>query len=282
MIQLDAASLPYPQIQYSHPGNRNDVNPNSARWNLVRTRFLRGSNKDFRWKLLVAPFVNPKKRLTTAQDFITAFNTGVTATGVCSNSTHQDNPILLRDLEETTLLNALKSILDDKSNRVPDIVVLLLNQKDQDAYSKFKYLADKVVVLQSICATATNFLKQKDPSQYMANVAMKANLKMAGVNHSTDGISHYLRNTLVLGADVTHPGNGALHGTPSIAAVVGSYEDNGGRFIGRMRLQEAKQEVSVHHFLATVHPLTVPDHRRFDGHGSRDSRGLEATKRKMA
>ncbi|CAN9434596.1 unnamed protein product [Alternaria alternata] len=79
--------------------------------------------------------------------------------------------------------------------------------------------------------------------QYMANVAMKENLKMAGINHSAQGVEEQLENTIVIGADVTHPGSGALQGTPSIAAIVSSLEANGGRFRGNMRLQSAKQEI---------------------------------------
>jgi eukaryotic translation initiation factor 2C len=79
--------------------------------------------------------------------------------------------------------------------------------------------------------------------QYMANVAMKANLKGAGINHSAPGVSNWLSNTLVIGADVTHPGSGALEGSPSVAAMVGSLEASGGRFRGKMELQPGKQEV---------------------------------------
>tara|TARA_R110002003_G_scaffold138_10_gene12728 strand:+ start:9272 stop:9577 length:306 start_codon:yes stop_codon:yes gene_type:complete len=37
--------------------------------------------------------------------------------------------------------------------------------------------------------------------------------------------------------DVTHPGPGSLFGTPSIAAIVGSVDQYGGKFLGSMRLQ---------------------------------------------
>ena len=38
-------------------------------------------------------------------------------------------------------------------------------------------------------------------------------------------------------SDVTHPSPGSLLGTPSIAAIVGSVNQNGGKFLGSMRLQ---------------------------------------------
>lgn len=38
-------------------------------------------------------------------------------------------------------------------------------------------------------------------------------------------------------SDVTHAGPGSLNGTPSIAAIVGSVDKDGGKFLGSMRLQ---------------------------------------------
>ncbi|PZC92364.1 Piwi domain containing protein [Pyrenophora tritici-repentis] len=49
--------------------------------------------------------------------------------------------------------------------------------------------------------------------------------------------------TLVLSADCTHLGSGALAGCPSIVAVVSSLEANGGRFRGKLKLQSGRQEI---------------------------------------
>ena len=99
-------------------------------------------------------------------------------------------------------------------------------------------------VVPSICITEAN-MTRAHPAQYMANVAMKANLKVTGINHSTPGIEELLNNTFVLGADCTHLGSGALVGNPSVAAVVGSLTKNGGRSCGRFQLQAPKLEVCI-------------------------------------
>jgi eukaryotic translation initiation factor 2C len=72
---------------------------------------------------------------------------------------------------------------------------------------------------------------------------MKANLKFAGINHTADGVSNWLDKTLVIGSDLTHPGNGAVDQCPSIAAVVSSVGKDGGLFYGRLWLQR-KSDVS--------------------------------------
>lgn len=58
-------------------------------------------------------------------------------------------------------------------------------------------------------------------------------------------MSRHTVDTIVIGADVTHPGNSATSGTPSIAAVVGSIDDNFMKFPGSMRLQSGRKEDMV-------------------------------------
>jgi len=48
---------------------------------------------------------------------------------------------------------------------------------------------------------------------------------------------------MMVGIDVTHPGPGAREGTPSIAAVVASVDDNFVQFPASMRIQESKKEM---------------------------------------
>jgi hypothetical protein len=58
----------------------------------------------------------------------------------------------------------------------------------------------------------------------MANVAMKVNIKTGGVNHSVSKPHPILKDTLLLGADATHPGGTSNPGTPSVAAVMSSLD----------------------------------------------------------
>ncbi|EMC99396.1 hypothetical protein BAUCODRAFT_65525 [Baudoinia panamericana UAMH 10762] len=53
------------------------------------------------------------------------------------------------------------------------------------------------------------------------------------------------RTTIVIGADVTHPGVTSAEGTPSIAAVVGSVDDQFTQFPGSTRLQRSRKEEIV-------------------------------------
>jgi eukaryotic translation initiation factor 2C len=249
MIEIPNIRLQYPRIAYKSATFKT-ADENSGRWDLKNTKFLESgftnSKRLVRWKLITGPGIDPGS--ITA--LTTHFNEQLKQLGVCTDPQRLGAPVPVANLSYDGLRNALNDLIKDKDSYVPDIVILLLERSDQNIYSTFKYLTDKVFILQSICVTEEK-MKPKNSGwtnraalgQYMANVAMKANLKRAGINHSAHGVDQWLQNTLVLGADVTHPGSGAVPGSPSIAAVVGSLEASGGRFRGNMQMQAPKKEV---------------------------------------
>ena len=53
------------------------------------------------------------------------------------------------------------------------------------------------------------------------------------------------KKTIMVGIDVTHPGPGSRDGSPSIAAVVASVDDNFVQFPASLDIQKGKQEVRV-------------------------------------
>jgi hypothetical protein len=104
--------------------------------------------------------------------------------------------------------------------------------------------------------------------QYMRNVSMELNLKLGHTNHSvalpgdvkqllflsptqtpvgTTTAGEQSRkpvlDTIILGADVTHPLKGSS--ISSIAAVVGSVDEYFSRYAGSVRYQQGGKEVST-------------------------------------
>ncbi len=87
-------------------------------------------------------------------------------------------------------------------------------------------------------------------------LSLKINFKLKGVSHKIEhsdfhgqGISGAKLNTMIVGADVTHPGQG-IDNCPSMAAVVATDDEVSSRYLGSARLQKGRQEVS-----ATLNPL---------------------------
>jgi hypothetical protein len=155
-----------------------------------------------------------------------------------------------------SITDALSLLFPPMTNNADRTVVfLVLRKKNTQTYHHFKDLTDRTFGIHSICLTEEpNFRYDKKQYknvpfgqfQYFGNVMMKFNLKFGGINHSTAAVRSRTMNTLVLGADLSHPGPGSINGCPSIAAIVGSVDDDGGRFLGSMRLQtknESDREV---------------------------------------
>ncbi|KAF2865540.1 hypothetical protein BDV95DRAFT_554523 [Massariosphaeria phaeospora] len=251
MLEIPAARLQYPPILYRNHAYPATADYGTGRWNLANKSFYtQGCAREVRWTLLVARgLVNSDNTIYT---YTAEFNNQLRQCGVCPSSSRMGQPVFMANVSETEIRRHLTNIVKPRGG--PDIVVLLLPRKDQDAYSTFKYLADKVFFVQAICLTEEKNLRNRGPQplrQYMANVAMKANLKMAGINHSAAGLDDVLKDTFVIGADITHPGSGAIEGCPSIAAVVGSVDETGGKFLGSLGLQDNID--MVQYFESMVH-----------------------------
>lgn len=86
----------------------------------------------------------------------------------------------------------------------------------------------------------------KNPNmQYFGNVLLKINTKIGGRNVQLANTPAILQQpTMVLGADVTHPGplSGGSSTTPSIAAVVASMDQYVTQFTSSIRLQPPRCE----------------------------------------
>jgi eukaryotic translation initiation factor 2C len=156
------------------------------------------------------------------------------------------NYVDTRSVSDLQSRGNLETAIDQSSLKHKNIkfLLLLLQRKDATAYARFKDLADRKYGYHSICMTERIF--QDKIGEKMGNIMMKANLKTEGSNHTiAEGVlQDIMKDTLVLGADVTHPNSSSIIGCPSIAAIVGSVDDHAGRFLGSMRLQsEGKKEV---------------------------------------
>lgn len=188
--------------------------------------------RDFKYTILCGPNVQPPDQATCDARLSAQFSKcGLTA----QQCIRIPNTVL-----HTSLPSTNQAVMEERLRQAEkagaNLVILLLKGHDVAAYRNFKDLADRTFGLQSICMTLK---RGKDAALYetMTNIMMKVNLKFGGINHVVDGVSRWLKNTMVIGADLVHPGPGSYPGTPSIAAIVGSVDYFGGKCLGSLRLQ---------------------------------------------
>ena len=156
----------------------------------------------------------------------------------------------------------IKSAKKPANSQLPNFLMVLLSSDDKNVYNHIKFLVDCKFGIPTVCCQSEKIQKEKGQMQYLGNIALKANLKTGGRNHElgSDALGFLGTDSIVLGADVTHPtAKVSVKHTPSIAAVVGSYENTYSLYPGSLRLQKSRQEVShppaPPPFLPTNNPL---------------------------
>ncbi|KAK2871996.1 hypothetical protein FQN49_002632 [Arthroderma sp. PD_2] len=139
-----------------------------------------------------------------------------------------------------------------KSTRVFTIIVL--PRYDAELYSQVKYFADVKYGCHTLCvvpkppknSSSGAPLEISTQPSYLANLALKINLKLGGVNHQLETVhnSQPLSRTMYLGIDVTHStGTDSVSEAPSIAGVVANCDPMLGQWPASIRTQAHRVEM---------------------------------------
>lgn len=124
----------------------------------------------------------------------------------------------------------------------PQLIVCFLKEKNAWQYRQVKLFGDSMHGVATQCLSIDK-LTTKGNAQYYANVVLKINAKLGGINHAIGdrGPLFTKVTTMVMGADVTHPGMDSFE--PSIAAVVGSTNEHALGYAAEFSVQPGKQEI---------------------------------------
>ncbi|RYC61800.1 hypothetical protein CHU98_g4419 [Xylaria longipes] len=129
-------------------------------------------------------------------------------------------------------------------NRPKLILVVIPEAEMTVAYNRVKHVCDVTEGILNVCVLDSKFFKANP--QYLANVALKFNLKLGGRNHALDPSKQGFiaqKKTIVVGIDVTHPAPGSSSKAPSVAGVVASIDEWLGQWPADIRIQPARQEM---------------------------------------
>ncbi|KAI0685180.1 argonaute-like protein [Cytidiella melzeri] len=251
MAVVPGRILPPPNIRYGQGAPRVD---DRAGWNLRDVKFAVGGRLD-NWAVLLIrdrdrmEFQGPQD--PALRETITGFinmcrKSGVAVAGNPDNVVEAQLPPKSR--EQPIRADAVMAIRTAMTSvkKKPRFFLVILSNGDRHVYSGLKHLCDCYLDIATICVQVSKLRKDKGQLQYFANVALKLNMKMGGVNHRMEGQGATWLNqapTMLVGIDVTHPGFGTVKGTPSIAAVVASIDKDFGQFPASLRIQESKKEM---------------------------------------
>ncbi|KAL1794479.1 hypothetical protein ACET3X_007900 [Alternaria dauci] len=158
------------------------------------------------------------------------------APGVLDNA--KKRPELVETIRETIE----KGLLGQLSAK-PNFLLVLLPNQNVILYDVLKSLFDLKYGIRSVCCVGTKFANKSE--QYFANVAMKFNQKLGGVNHIVDikRMAPLDAQTIIFGIDVTHPSPGSSETAPSIAGVVASVDAMFSQYPASLRSQQGRKEM---------------------------------------
>ena len=135
--------------------------------------------------------------------------------------------------------NGLRSLFSQK----PNFLLILLADDNAVLYDCIKFVCDCQLGIPTVCNIVSKF--SKGQIQYFANVALKFNQKLGGVNHIVDpqALAPLDGKSILFGIDVTHPSPGSEESAPSVAGVVASVDGFFSQFPASMRVQQGRQEM---------------------------------------
>lgn len=249
MAVVPSRVLPAPRIEYQ----QGRPNVRDASWNIVDIKFQRGGTARS-WAVMIVQD-GGRGEFSGPQDpdlvpFLQTFSkkcvsSGIVGVGRPANVLATGRlPHIRQDPHRKQALAQVRRTLEALLRpAIPSFVLVLLSNTDNYIYPGIKRFGDVelgVHTLHMQVGKARGDSKKQD--QYFSNVALKVNTKLGGTNHLLDNSSMtWLRKmkTMVVGIDVTHPGPSSTRGTPSIAAVVASYDDNFTQFPASLLPQQA-------------------------------------------
>ncbi|KAK8924187.1 Protein argonaute 10 [Platanthera zijinensis] len=239
---IEARILPAPWLKYHDAGKERDCLPHVGQWNMMNKKMINGSTVS-RWAC-----INFSRNVqeTVARAFCSELGNMCQVSGMEFRS----EPVIPIYMARPELVEkALKYVYNASVSKGKELelLVVILPDSNGSLYGDLKRICETELGLISQCCLTKYVFKIS--KQYLANVALKINVKMGGRNTVLmDAISWRIPlvsdiPTIIFGADVTHPENGE-DSSPSIAAVVASQDwPEITKYAGLVSAQAHRQEL---------------------------------------
>lgn len=247
MITVPGRVLMPPTIKYR---GTTSVNSRGGSWNMQGVKFTTGATVP-PWTYLWIKrdrSIGHVEKFDQLQSILSEFQKMMNASGLIAPPVITGRIITL-DQKSAKMSNdeLIDSTLKAASaSQQIGLMFVILPDSDAAVYNTVKYAGDIKYGMHTICVLDKKVAKQERRDQYLANVALKVNSKLLGVNQSLDTAKLGIiaeGKTMVVGIDVTHPSPGSLSSAPSVAAVVASTDKYLSQFPCELSIQESRKEM---------------------------------------
>ncbi|KAI8363651.1 Piwi domain-containing protein [Mortierella sp. GBAus27b] len=260
MMTVPARVLPPPTIEFLDQGIER---PHLGAWQIHKSRKFKQAVRLESWGLLV--FDRQERVARNIDPFVRLLVEVLSSAGVSVIASRP--PIMYGQMQADIPreVESVRSRVEQEFRRPLQLLLVLLPSKGQIYPMVKAYCETNGRGLMTQCALLPKIQRAND--QYCRLLACKINTKLGGVVSTlaqNDLPFMEKRNTLIIGADVSHPSPGEDNNKPSIASVVASIDDNGYKFIGRLLLQDSRLEVIE--TLQTVIQEIIYSYKKTRGH----------------
>ncbi|KAI4335791.1 hypothetical protein L6164_014401 [Bauhinia variegata] len=224
LASVEARVLPAPWLKYHDTGREKEHLPQVGQWNMMNKKVINGSTVKY-WACIN---FSRSVQESTARGFCQQL---VQMCQISGMDFSQDPVIPIHSGRPDQVKKALKYVhcaaLDKLGGKELELLIAILPDNNGSLYGDLKRICETDLGLISQCCLTKHVFKIN--RQYLANVALKINVKMGGRNTVLlDALSWRIPlvsdiPTIIFGADVTHP-ESAEDSCPSIAAVVASQD----------------------------------------------------------
>jgi hypothetical protein len=238
LLSVQGRVLSPPKLFYHASSRESEIIPHQGAWNLKDKRVETGVNVQS-WAVVVLGRASESEVRAFLQELVTTCqDTGITFTPAA-----RQPPIITAGA--SGVAPACKQAFDRAATTFatpPQFMLVMLPSAEAFTYGQVKLCGDTQLNIPTQCMLLKH--ARRPNKQYCANLCLKINLKLGGTNVSLGRQLAFVtaRPTMVMGADVTHPGIGEMD-KPSIAAVVASQDIKMARYGAAVRVQGARQEI---------------------------------------
>ncbi|KAJ1305975.1 hypothetical protein OPQ81_010690 [Rhizoctonia solani] len=240
-----ARVLPAPPLNYGPNSKFRQIRPKDGSWNLRDQKLFKGGICKG-WALVI--YDTRAIRSSDAQDIVRGLKEQADLLGIQQISS--DPIIVFPSAQYLDIAQQLRSAgqqVYQKTNAPPSLIVVVLPENSADLYQAVKHFGDVTQGVPTQCLKSNKCRGAKP--QYWANVCLKINAKLGGVNNILDPNVPSLRfltdaanPPIILGADVMHPAPGAKD-RPSFASLVGSIDSNVAHYTAVSQAQDSRVEI---------------------------------------
>ncbi|KAJ7157556.1 argonaute-like protein [Mycena crocata] len=246
-LNVQARVLNPPKLKYGSGSRQPTVTPSNGSWNMVDKKFFKPVSVNH-WVVVI---YEQKRRFheNAAREMINGLVASCRDVGISLKPTTfiswENGQGKIAEQLRATGLQYLKA-----HKQLPNLIVVVLPENGNDIYTAVKHFGDIKLGVATQCLKSSKCVRAKP--QYYANVCLKINVKLGGINTIPDPASVAVltdsRNpTIVMGvyfsfSQVIHPAPGS-DGRPSFTALVANVDSDTAKYVATSRVQTSRQEM---------------------------------------